>query len=293
MCCSLELCGGPVSWGVDFADAPGNPAWESVLDGIAAAGLRWAELGPVGFLPRGASGRAARDARGLRAGGTFVFDDFHRPEARAAVLAATRSALAEIRATGGTRLVLIDRPDPVRAASAGRGAEAPRLAPGAWAAMVETLRRAAAEASAVGIRAVLHPHAGGYVEFEDELAAVLDAIAADELGLCIDTGHALYAGSDPAALIRSYGARLEHLHLKDLDGAVASRGLGFWDAVEAGVFCPVGDGVLDLAALRPALAAVGYRGVATIEQDRRPGTAGSPVEDLRRSVERLRAAGLG
>src|SRR4051794_31035480 len=143
MDCSLELAGGPVSWGVDFADAPGNPAWESVLDGIAAAGLRWAELGPVGFLPGGALGRSALDARGLRAVGTFVFDDFHRPGASGAVLAATRSALAEIRATGGTRLVLIDRPDSLRADYAGRGADAPRLAPAQWTAMIETLRRAA------------------------------------------------------------------------------------------------------------------------------------------------------
>ena len=159
--------------------------------------------------------------------------------------------------------------------------------------MVELLRRAAGEAAAAGVRAVLHPHAGGYVEFEDEIELVLDAIAPGELGLCLDTGHALYAGSDPAALIRAYGARLDHLHLKDLDGDVAARGLGFWDAVGAGVFCPVGEGRLDLAAVRAALDAVGYDGFATIEQDRRPGTAGSPVDDLRRSVRRLREAGLG
>jgi inosose dehydratase len=287
---SLQLAGGPVSWGVDFADAPDNPPWETVLDGIAASGLRWAELGPVGFLPGGAAGRAALASRGLRAVGTFVFDSFHRPGAD--VVSAARGAVAEISATGGTRLVLIDRPDVVRAATAGRGDVAVRLSATARVALVDALRAAASVAAEAGIRAVLHPHAGGYVEFEDEIAAVLCAFEPDLLGLCLDTGHALYAGSDPAALIRTYGDRLDHLHLKDVDGAVLARGLGFWDAVAAGVFCPLGDGLLDLDAVRAALADAGYDGPATIEQDRRPGTAGSPVDDLRRSIDRLRAAGL-
>jgi sugar phosphate isomerase/epimerase len=53
-----------------------------------------------------------------------------------------------------------------------------------------------------------------------------------------------------------------------------------------------GDGLLALDDLRHTLAAAGFRGVATIEQDRRPGSPGRPADDLRRSVERL-AAGIG
>jgi inosose dehydratase len=49
--------------------------------------------------------------------------------------------------------------------------------------------------------------------------------------------------------------------------------------------------MLDLEALRDALA--GYEGFATVEQDRRAESPGSPAEDLNRSVERLRAAGIG
>ena len=50
---------------------------------------------------------------------------------------------------------------------------------------------------------------------------------------------------------------------------------------------------LVLSGLRAALADAGYAGDATVEQDRRPDTPGDPAADLRRSVERLRAAGLG
>jgi inosose dehydratase len=283
----LKLAGGPVSWGVDFADDPDNPPYAEVLDAVAGAGLRWLELGPVGYLP--ADARAALAARGLGAVGTFVFDDLHSGDD--AVLAATDAALDAITAAGAALLVLIDRPSPERAATAGRSGVARRLDTPEWRRMVGLVRRCAERAAERDVRAVVHPHAGGYIEFEDELERLLDDVPADELGLCLDTGHALYAGGDPSELIERYASRLEHLHLKDVAEPVRARELGFWEAVSAGIFCPVGDGLLDLAKLREAL--VAYTGFATIEQDRRPGTAGDPAGDLAQSVARLRAAGLG
>ena len=151
--------------------------------------------------------------------------------------------------------------------------------------MIALLQEAGERAAARGIRAVIHPHAGGFIEFEDEIERVLDET---DLGFCLDTGHALYAGSDPVTLIHRYRARLDHVHVKDI--SPGPRPDNFWDAVEAGAFCPIGDGLLDLDALKQAL--TGYDGFATIEQDRRAGSPGSPGEDLRRSVERAIAAGL-
>jgi inosose dehydratase len=290
---SLRLAGGPVSWGVDFARHPDNPPYPLVLDGIEAAGLRWIELGPAGYLPTGTTTRDELSRRGLAAVGSFVFGDFHRAAAAHDVRAATAAALDAIVAAEGTLIVLIDRPSPARAATAGRGHAAPRLRGRQWTEMIGGFRRAAEQAAFRGVRAVVHPHAGGYVEFEDEIDRLLDDIAAEELALCLDTGHALYAGSDPAALIARHGDRLEHLHLKDVDATVRDRGLGFWKAIDAGVFCRIGDGLLDLGDLRDALERAGYLGFATVEQDRRPGSGGSPMDDLRRSVARLREAGLG
>src|SRR5688572_13792200 len=129
----IRLAGGPVSWGVDFAGSPSNPPHADVLDAIARSGLRWLELGPVGYLPTDpAAAQAALMSRGLGAVGTFVFEDFHSPAATTAVLAATAAALDAITATGGALLVLIDRPSPARAATAGRPGSAPRLDGPAW-----------------------------------------------------------------------------------------------------------------------------------------------------------------
>lgn len=291
---AVELAGAPVSWGVDFADDPLNPPPSQVLDGIAAAGLEWMELGPVGFLPASTDALAER---GLRSVGTFVFDDLHDPSAEQAVLAAAHDALAALVAFGGRLLVLVDRPRPPRAATAGRTAEAPRLDPRAWRAMVTTIREVAEAASETGVRVVVHPHAGSCIEFADEIDRLLDDLPTDEAGLCLDTGHALYAGLDPCRLVGDYAERLEHLHVKDVDPQRHAHAIGhvhdYWTAMTAGTFCPAGEGLLDLESLASALRAAGYTGFATLEQDRRPESPGAPLDDLRRSVRRVRASGVG
>ena len=291
---AVELAGAPVSWGVDFADDPLNAPPSEVLDGIAAAGLEWMELGPVGFLPASAD---VLTQRGLRSVGTFVFDDLHDPSAERAVLAAAHDALAALVTFGGRLLVLVDRPCRERAATAGRGAEARRLEAGAWRAMIGTMRRVAETASQAGVRVVVHPHAGTYVEFADEIERLLADLPADEAGLCLDTGHALYAGLDPYRLVDDYRGRLEHLHVKDVDpqrhAHALEHGHDFWTAMAAGTFCPAGEGLLDLGALAHGLRRAGYTGFATLEQDRRPESPGTPLEDLRRSVARVRESGLG
>jgi inosose dehydratase len=291
---AIELAGGPVSWGVDFADDPENPPYDEVLAGIAAAGLRWTELGPVGYLP---PRRGVLQTHGLRSAGGFVFEPLHDAETRPTVLGAARRALDAIVATGGTFLVVIDRPGEARAATAGRSGAAERLDAVRWRGLVFTAREIAELAAERGVRAVFHPHAGSYIEFEDEVERLLADVPADVLGLCLDTGHALYAGADPAALVVRHAERLEHLHLKDVSeprlAAARAGRLDFWTAIAHGTFCPVGEGMLDLDGVREALAAAGYKGLATVEQDRRPGSPGEPGDDLRRSVERLRMAGIG
>jgi inosose dehydratase len=282
----MRLATAPVSWGVDFADAPANPPWREVLDGIAATGLTGLELGPVGYLPEAPERLAGElQARGLEAVGSFVFEPLHDPARRDAVLAAARRACPWIAAAGGSVLVIVDRVSPARAAVAGRPDRAPRLGPAAWDAFVRTVEAVATLARAAGLEPVLHPHAGTFLEGEDEIEAML---AATGLGLCLDTGHLAYAGLDPVA----WAARgdVRHVHLKDVDPAILARGDAFWDAVAAGVFCPIGAGSVDFAGVLAALRTAGYAGWATIEQDRVPGS-GDPVADVRRGARHLTARG--
>jgi inosose dehydratase len=153
--------------------------------------------------------------------------------------------------------------------------------------MLDAVRRCVAIAEDHGLCPAFHPHAGSYVEYEDEIERLLDD---SDLALCLDTGHAAYAGIEAERALVAYGPRIAHVHLKDVRADVVERGLGFWAALEAGVFCPLGEGVVDLPAVLAALGDVGYEGYATIEQDRIPGS-GSPLDDLAASLQVLSAAG--
>ncbi|MGH2866840.1 MAG: TIM barrel protein [Solirubrobacteraceae bacterium] len=290
----VTLATGPVSWGVDFADSPGNPPWEQVLDDIERSGIGALELGPTGYLPENRETlREVLSSRRLIAVGSFLFDDLHDPQRREAILADAERTCRVIAAADGGVLVVIDRPGDERAATAGRPAAARRLDDGEWRAMLESIRRVADIAARHDLLAVFHPHAGSYVEFEDEVERLLSDC---ELPLCLDTGHAAYASIQPEHALDRYAERIAHIHLKDVDERVLARvtgtELGFWDAIEAGVFCPLGTGVVDLPAVGQALRRIGFRGAATIEQDRVPGS-GAPLDDLRAGLAAVRGAGLG
>ena len=79
----------------------------------------------------------------------------------------------------------------------------------------------------------------------------------DGLQLCIDTGHFAYAGIDPVRFLAEHRDRTPYLHFKDINPIVhqkvLSDGVAFFDAISLGVFCPVGQGMVDFAALATEL----------------------------------------
>ena len=131
------------------------------------------------------------------------------------------------------------------------------------------------------MRPLLHPHAGTYVEFADEIEPLRSIC-----GVCVDTGHFLYAGLDPAEFVAGDPAAVGCIHLKDLDPARV-RG-DFWSSVAAGAFVPLGRGASTSrrCSLRPAPRAT-RGGWSSSRTARR---AGDPVADLaasRRFLEEL------
>ncbi len=287
----------PVSWGVDYADAPGNPPWPQVMDEIALAGYRATELGPLGYYPTD-PGRLRDEfaRRGLVVTAGFVFQPLHDPTRREDVLEVARRTLDVLSALGAGVLVTIDHINEERMAVAGRPDLARRLAPDAFRAMVDVIEAIADLALARGVRAAIHQHAGCYVETEDELEAVLATVEPERLALCVDTGHLTYAGIDAEALFRRHAGRTAHFHLKEVDPTVHARvvgeGVPFLPATAMGVFCPLGRGGFDWHALARAIHEEGYAGAATVEQDVDPAVGPSPLADARESLAYLQSVGL-
>ena len=180
--------------------------------------------------------------------------------------------------------------------AAGHSDRAPRLDAGPWEGMMATIRAISERArDRFGVRATIHPHAGGYIEFADELQRLAADIDADTAGLCLDTGHLAYAGMDPVATLRAYGDQLDYVHFKDIDPVIYKQIMGerirFFEACARGVMCPIGRGAIDYAAVRATLSELGYAGYITIEQERDPRHQASVLADL--TASRTFLSGIG
>ena len=185
----------------------------------------------------------------------------------------------------------------VLAAATGRDGydDRPVLDEDGWATLLSNLDRLARAAEEVGVTATLHPHVGTMVEDAAEVRRVLDDSG---IGLCLDTGHLLIGGADPVALARDHADRVRHVHLKDVDAGTAASvragRIGYTEAVREGLYRPLGQGDVDIAAIVTSLEQAGYDGWYVLEQDTiltGPPTdvAAAPRADVRASVAHLRA----
>jgi inosose dehydratase/3D-(3,5/4)-trihydroxycyclohexane-1,2-dione acylhydrolase (decyclizing) len=153
-------------------------------------------------------------------------------------------------------------------------AERPVLAAADWAQFGQRMTAIGDRTLAEGVRLVYHHHMGTVVESEGEIDRLM-ASTGPSVHLLLDTGHATFAGADPAALARRHRARISHVHTKDVRADVmraAQEGrLSFLDAVIAGVFTVPGDGCVDYPAVFKELA--GYAGWVVVEAEQDPAKA--------------------
>ena len=306
---SIRITGAPCSWGVDNVKNPHLPKWERVLDEAAQAGYKGLELGPYGYLPLDL--KVVGDAlqqRGLFIVAGTIFDDLVAASNLDNLLRQTDEICALVSALPGVPqepgqhfptpyLTVMDWGHEERDCNAGHSDRAPRLAEADWERMMAHLKAIAGLAwNKYRVRAVIHPHAGGYIEFEDEIRRMAAAIPCATAGLCLDTGHLYYAGMDPLAFLREFAPRLDYIHFKDIDRKVFLEVMGeriaFFDGCAKGVMCPIGKGIIDYPGIRRLLTEIGYQGCITIEQERDPRNAGGSLRDVAASLDYLTSIGF-
>jgi inosose dehydratase len=286
-----RLAAAPISWGV--CEVPG---WglmlppERVLREMAGLGVGATELGPIGWLPVDPDAvRAALDAHGLRLVGGFVPVVLHEPSFDDAAAGETARVLA---AAGADVFV---------AAAVTDLAWAPRIAlvDTQWTRLVAHLAELERVVSRHGLTLALHPHVGTLVETAAEVERVL---ASSDVGWCFDSGHLLIGGADPVEFVRRHAGRIVHVHLKDVDAALAGRvrdgGLTLMEATKAGLFRPLGQGDAAIADVVDLLHRSGYRRWLVLEQDtaitgQEPPVGSGPVLDVQASIEFLQTAAPG
>ncbi len=207
-----RLVAAPISWGI--CEVPGwgrMLAAERVLGEMASLGLTATELGAPGFLPDDpATLRETLRRHGLDLVASFWPVVAHEPSD---AVASVRETARKLAALGGDVISLALVQD--------LAWSAPReLSDRQWETLAATVAEADAAAAEEGVTLALHPHEGTLVYTAPQVER---ALAETACGWCLDTGHLYLGGVDPAAFAAEHAERVVHVHLKDVDAAVAAR----------------------------------------------------------------------
>ena len=245
------------------------PGWglqldpERVLAEMQQVGLQATELGPRGFLPEDPSSlRAILTAHRLRLVGGFLPLVLHDPKRRRLALAEAERSIRQLAAAEAEVLVL-------GAVIGKSGYESPAaLDSRGWRHLVDTIAAVEDLAAQSGLVVTVHPHYGTMVQSPEQTEHLLGA---SSVALCLDTGHYLVGGGDPVALAKEASGRISHVHLKDVNWDLVEQvrvgRRSYYDAVQAGMYRPLGEGEAEVATMVAVLEAHGYRGWYVLEQD--------------------------
>lgn len=283
-----RIAGGPITWGVD-----GSPGWghlmqpERVLSEMAETGLRATELGPDGFLPTDPDELVDYvKGFGLSVVAGFVPAVLYRDRKIDDQLAYVDRATQQL-ARSGSKVVVVGPASHY----AGYDTEI-EMSDEEWGVFVANLARLIDTVGDYGLSTAIHPHWGMAISRQQHVERMLESC---EAGLCLDTGHLYLGGCDPLDIAKLASARIDHVHLKDVDDRLAeqvrSGELPFRQAVIDGMFKPLGAGGVDISGVVRHLEASNYRGWYVLEQDcalnHEPAPGEGPRSDAAESVAYL------
>ena len=270
---SIRLGANPIIWSNDdLRELGAETPLETCLSQARQIGFEGMELGHK--FPRDPAQLKGIFARfGLACVSGWYSAGLLEREARAE-LARLRPHLDLLKAVGSSVLVFADVTGAIHADLHRPLSQRPRMKAGAWREFGRRLTEVAAATAAEGVRLAYHHHVGTIVQSEEDIDALMEATGS-EVGLLLDTGHATFAGADPASLARRYDSRICHVHAKDVRSAVQKQALSedwsFLRAVVAGVFTVPGDGSVTFDRLFRELR--NYAGWLVLEAEQDPKTA--------------------
>jgi len=119
--------------------------------------------------------------------------------------------------------------------------------------IITVLREVVPVAKEMGIAFSLENHADNNLENIDDYRKIFDALGADGLGLCLDTGHFEAAGVAVWDVVNEFRSEINHIHLKE------NNRFGIKE------FVRFGDGSTPNEALVENLIESGYSGYLVIE----------------------------
>jgi len=172
-----------------------------------------------------------------------------------------------------------------------RASQRPQMSKDQWQQFAERLSDLAKVTADSGVMLNYHHHMGTVVQSAADIDLLMEATS-DEVQLLLDTGHAIYAGADPAAIAQAYCGRIGHVHCKDVRPVVLKRSLNrdssFLTAVLNGVFTVPGDGCIDYKTVLSIMKEAGYEGWLVVEAEQDPSVA-PPAKYAKLGYENLQS----
>jgi inosose dehydratase len=266
----------PIVWSNDdFQDLGGATPLETCLDQMRQAGYAGSELGHK-FPKEAAALQAVLNRNSLR-----LVSGWHSTFLALASIkeqiADFRRHLALLKACGAKVAIVAEcskcvHGSPESPLDFANGQ--PSLTNGEWKLVYSGLKSLGDLCRSEGMELVYHHHMGTVVQRATELDALLTAVPS--LQLLYDTGHLSFAGIEPLGVLKKYGPRVSHVHLKNVRADVAAtarkNNWSFAQAVRSGVFTVPGDpeGCVDFSSVFEGLAALDYRGWMVVEAEQDP-----------------------
>ncbi len=291
----IVVANAPVSYGafeLTVGILPNVPDGAMVMDEVAAAGYAGIDLGPVGYLADSEHLAEELIRRKLGLAGGFFELPFSDPAAMQAAMGGLDSLLDVFEAAASSADGLKPRPTLADAGSDQRRARPAQSAldrslgfdAEGWKRFAGGVEMALARCRERGFEPTFHHETGTHIEAVWEIEKLLELTS---IGLCLDTGHLLLGGGDPAVKVREWKGRINHMHLKDARKQVVQQIIREVAPVseiwKRKAFCRLGDGDLDVDSVLDALRD-GYSGWLVVEQDALPDEGdplGTPARDQR------------
>ena len=291
---TIRLGANPIGWSNDdLQEIGGDTPLETCLAEAKEAGFEGMEKGNK--MPNdGAALKAKLAEFGLVFVGGWYSTELLLRSAREEFEAA-QAHIAMTKGAGAGILIAAETSNGIHGNRAAPLSKRPRLAKADWTGFGAKMTEFASRVADVGLTLCYHHHMGTIVQSEADIDAFMENTKAP-VNLLLDTGHATWGGSDPAALARRYRDRIRHVHCKDVRKAkMDEANAGDWSfldsilgkGAELGVYTVPGDGMIDFVEVFQELK--GYSGWVILEAEQDPKKAPS-LPYAKKGVAHLRAA---
>lgn len=208
---------------------------------------------------------------GLRPAPGYLSGQFWDPDQADALVQAAASKARLMRELGCTELYVSANLTPERRLVSGHVGPDDMLDDAGFAQFAATMNRVGEATLREGVRACYHNHVGSFIETREEIDRLFALMDRSVVFQGPDTGHLAWGGADVVQFCRDYADSIKTIHIKDIDPRVRAEGAAAgWDYATfsaRGIFCEIGEGLVDFPAVFSILDGAGFSGWVITETD--------------------------